>query len=309
MPGKVRLIPANTNEPMKHVVIYARVSSNTMDQLVSLKAQISGVTKFVSGHNNWKLVDIYIDIASAKKESARPAFHQMIEECKAGLTDIVVVKSISRLGRDTVEVLDAINTLRESQVRIIFKQEELDSLTAGSSLLISTIEACTQAENETRSANIKWGIKQRGKNGSLGFYRRKCYGYDKDKNGELVINEEQAEVVKLIFDLYLGGKSILGIVKELKERSIKSPTGKDNWPKRSIEEMLSNEKYIGVSVVNVGSEEGQIYKLNNFHPAIISKEMFDADQEEKHKRSNVELINDEIKRKSSKYSSKQGGNR
>lgn len=85
----------------------------------------------------------------------------MIEECKAGLTDIVVVKSISRLGRDTVEVLDAINTLRESQVRIIFKQDELDTLTVGSSLLISTVEACTQAENETRSANIKWGIKQK----------------------------------------------------------------------------------------------------------------------------------------------------
>lgn len=294
---------------MKHVVIYARVSSNTMEQLDSLKAQISGLTKFVSGHNNWKLVDIHIDIASSKKGSVRPAFHKMIEECKAGLTDIVVVKSISRLGRDTVEVLDAINTLMESQVRIIFKQEELDTLTVGSSLLISTIEACTQAENETRSANIKWGIKQRAKNGSLGFYHRKCYGYDKDKNGDLVTDEEQAEVVRLVFDLYLGGKSILGIVKELKERSIKSPTGKDSWPKRSVEEMLSNEKYIGVSVVNVGGEEGQIYKLNNSHPVIISKEMFDAVQEEKQKRSNVELINDEIKRKSSKYSSKQGGNR
>ena len=97
------------------------------------------------------------------------------------------------------------------------------------------MKACTQAENETRSDNIKWGIKQRASNGSLGFYRRKCYGYDKDENGDLVINKEQAEVVKLIFDLYLGGKSILGIVKELKDRNIKSPTGKDNWPKRSVE--------------------------------------------------------------------------
>ena len=304
MLGKVRVIPANTNEPMKHVVIYARVSSNTMDQLESLKAQISGLTKFVSGHNNWKLVDIHIDIASSKKGAVRPAFHKMIEECKAGLTDIVVVKNISRLGRDTVEVLDAINTLRESQVRIIFKQEELDTLTVGSSLLISTIEACTQAENETRSANIKWGIKQRDSNGSLGFYRRKCYGYDKDENGDLVINEEQAEVVKQIFDLYLSGKSILAIVKELKERCIKSPTGKENWPKRSIEEMLSNEKYIGVSVVNVGGEEGQIYTLNNSHPAIISKEMFDAVQEEKHKRSNVIVNENGTHRSNKKYSSK-----
>ena len=249
MPGKVRVIPANTNEPMKHVVIYARVSSNTMEQLDSLKAQISELTKFVSGHNNWKLVDIHIDIASAKKDSSRTAFHQMIEECKAGLTDIVVVKSISRLGRDTVEVLDAINTLRESQVRIIFKQEELDTLTVGSSLLILTIEARTQAENETRSDNIKWGIKQGASNGSLRFYRRKCYGYDK-------------------------------------------------------EEMLSNEKYIGVSVVNVGGEEGQIYKLNNSHQAIISKEMFDAVQKEKHKRSNVIVDENGTHRNTTKYSSK-----
>ena len=304
MLGKVRVIPSNTNEPMKHVVIYARVSSNSMEQLDSLKAQISGLTKFVSGQRNWKLVDIHIDIASSKKGSARPAFHKMIEECKAGLTDIVVVKNISRLGRDTVEVLDAINTLRESQVRIIFKQEELDTLTVGSSLLISTIEACTQAENETRSANIKWGIKQRASNGSLGFYRRKCYGYVQDKNGDLVINEEQAAIVRLIFDLYLGGKSILGIVKELKERGIKSPTGKDNWPKRSIEEMLSNEKYIGIAVVNVDGEKGQIYKLNNSHPAIISNEIFDAVQEEKLKRSNVIVDESGTHRSGKKYSSK-----
>ena len=79
----------------------------------------------------------------------------------------------------------------------------------------------------------------------------------------------------------------MGIVKELKDRNIKSPTGKDNWPKRSVEEILSNEKYIGISVVNVGGEESQIYKLNNSHPAIISKEMFNVVQEEKHKRSNV----------------------
>jgi site-specific DNA recombinase len=304
MPGKVRVIPPRISEPVKHVVIYARVSSNSMEQLESLKTQISGLVGFVSGYNNWKLVDIHIDIASSKKGSARPAFHKMIEECRAGLTDIVVVKNISRLGRDTVEVLDAINTLKEADVRIIFRQEELDTLTVGSSLLISTIEACTQAENETRSANIKWGIKQRASNGSLGFYRRKCYGYDKGENGDLVINEEQAVIVRLIFDLYLGGKSILGIVKELKERGIKSPTGKDNWPKRSIEEMLSNEKYIGIAVVNVDGEEGQVYKLNNSHPAIISKEMFDVVQEEKLKRSNVELTDDGIRRKSRKYSSK-----
>lgn len=242
MPGKVRVISPRISEPVKHVVIYARVSSNSMEQLESLKAQISGLVGFVSGHNNWKLVDIHIDIASSKKGSARPAFHKMIEECRAGLTDIVVVKNISRLGRDTVEVLDAINTLKEADVRIIFRQEELDTLTVGSSLLISTIEACTQAENETRSANIKWGIKQRASNGSLGFYRRKCYGYDKGENGDLVINEEQAVIVRLIFDLYLGGKSILGIVKELKERGIGKQLLQYGFRTYGIREVTVNEQ-------------------------------------------------------------------
>ena len=170
--------------------------------------------------------------------------------------------------------------------------------------MISTIEACIQAENETRCANIKWGIKQRVKNGSLGFYRRKCYGYDKDENGDLVINKEQAAIVQMIFDLYLEGKNILGIVKGLKERNIKSPIGKENWPKRSVEEILSNEKYIGIAVVNVDGEEGQIYKLNNSHPAIISKEIFDAVQKEKLKRSNVAVDENGTHRNSTKYSSK-----
>ena len=103
--------------------------------------------------------------------------------------------------------------------------------------------------------------------------------------------------------MYLGGKSILGIVKELKERNIKTPTGKDSWPKRSVEEMLSNEKYIGVAVVNVDGEEGQIYKLNNSHPPIISKEKFNAVQEEKLKRSNVVVDENGVHRSNKKYSS------
>ncbi len=98
--------------------------------------------------------------------------------------------------------------------------------------------------------------------------------------------------------------TILGIVKELKDRNIKSPTGKDNWPKRSVEEILSNEKYIGISVVNVGSEGGRIYKLNNSHPAIISKEMFNVVQKEKHKRSNVIVYENGTHRSNKNYRSK-----
>lgn len=104
--------------------------------------------------------------------------------------------------------------------------------------------------------------------------------------------------------MYLDGKSVLGIIKELKNRNIKSPAGKNNWPKRSVEEMLSNEKYIGIVVVNVDGEEGQIYKLNNSHPAIISRETFDTVQKEKLKRSNMVTDENGSHRSKMKYSSK-----
>ncbi|WP_301590720.1 recombinase family protein [Anaerostipes faecis] len=138
----------------------------------------------------------------------------------------------------------------------------------------------------------------------MGFYRRKCYGFDKDENGELVVNEAEAENVKLIFDLYLSGKSVLGIVKELQSRDIKSPTGKDSWAKRSIEQMLSNEKYIGTAMVNVGGEEGKIFKMNNSHPVIITKETINAVQEEKQRRSNVVTDEAGTHRSKKKYSSR-----
>jgi len=126
----------------------------------------------------------------------------------------------------------------------------------------------------------------------------------KDENGNIIINKEQAEIVRLIFDLYLSGKSILGIIKELQNRGIKSPTGKDRWAKRTIAEMLSNEKYIGVAVINSGGEGGPIYKLNNSHQAIIPKETFDAVQKGKLQRSNLVTDENGTHRSNTKYSSK-----
>jgi len=118
------------------------------------------------------------------------------------------------------------------------------------------IESIAQAENELRSDNIKWGIKQRAAQGTSRLYNRKCYGYYNDENGNLVIDEKEANNVRIIFNLYLQGKSVLGIVKELELLGIKSPTGKATWPKRSIDVMLSNEKYMGnVRVLDNGKYE------------------------------------------------------
>jgi DNA invertase Pin-like site-specific DNA recombinase len=228
----------------------------------------------------------------------------MLDDCKNKKLDIIITKSVSRFGRDTVDTLEALKVLRESNVRVVFEQENLDTKDVESLLMISIIESLAQAENESRSDNIKWGIKQKAAQGTSKLYDRKCYGYDHDENGKLIINEEQAAVVRKIFNWYLGGLSINGIIKELEKQTIKSPTGKDRWNKRSLEVMLSNEKYKGVVRLFDNKSDVQYLSSDN-HPAIITEEIFTAVQKAKADRSNVVVDeNGQQVRKSTKYSSK-----
>ena len=144
------------------------------------------------------MVDVYIDIASAKFKSPRKDFVRMIDDCKKNKIDIVITKSLSRFGRDTIDTLEALEELREANVRVIFEQENLDTAETDSTLMISIIESFAQAENESRSQNIKWGIKERAEKGTLKLHDRKCYGYDHDEKGKLVINSDESKVVERI---------------------------------------------------------------------------------------------------------------
>lgn len=197
------------------------------------------------------------------------------------------------------------NQLKALGIRVIFEQEELDTANTDSDLIISVIESVAQAENESRSENIKWGIKNRAASGKSKLYDRKCYGYKHDAAGRLVIDEETSKNVKLIFDLYLSGQSVIGIIKELERRKIISPTGKEKWCKRTIDVMLSNEKYTGdVRLLKSSNSEVQYMSTDN-NPVIISKEIFEAVQIEKARRSNVvKGDGGDVKRKSKKYSSR-----
>lgn len=170
--------------------------------------------------------------------------------------------------------------------------------------MISIIESLAQAENESRSDNIRWGIKQKAASGTSKLYDRKCYGYKHDKESHLIIDEETAKNVKLIFDLYLSGKSVIGIIRELEKKKILSPTGNEKWCKRTIDVILSNEKYTGdVRLLKSGKSEVQYLSSDN-NPAIISKEVFEAVQIEKARRSNIVKDNNGNRRKDRKYSSK-----
>lgn len=170
----------------------------------------------------------------------------MLDDCTSHKLDIIFTKSINRFGRDTVETIEVLSKLKNIGVRVIFEQEELDIANTDSDLMISIIESFAQVENESRNENIKWGIKQGIASGISKLYNRNCYGYKHNEEGKLIIDEETAENVKIIFDLYLNGQSVLGIIKELEERKISSSTGKEKWCKRTIDVMLSNEKYTGM---------------------------------------------------------------
>jgi hypothetical protein len=194
--------------------------------------------------------------------------------------------------------------LKAAGVRIIFEEENLDTDEIDSNLMISVMESFAQAENESRSENIRMGLAMRAANGTSGLYKRKLYGYSKNKDGDLVIDNEQAKVVRDIFRWYLDGASVLGIIKKLSDAGIPSPTGKETWSKRSVEKILENEKYTGTVTLLDSATQQYEFQMKECHPPIITESEFRAVQEERLKRSNVVEDGDGTHRSSKKYSSK-----
>ncbi|MGI6745452.1 MAG: recombinase family protein [Acutalibacteraceae bacterium] len=304
MEQKVWYIPARNDRLDKNVAIYCRVSTNDREQLNSLAAQISALTRAVANVDQWKLADIFIDIASAKGEKPRKEFERLLIECEKHRFSVVLTKSISRFGRDTLETLSAIRRLKSAGVQVIFDEENLDTDSVDSELLISVLEAYAQAENESRSDNIRIGLSKLAASGKSGLYQRKIYGYAKDEDGNLVIDEEQAKVVRDIFRWYLDGASVLGIIKKLSDSNIPSPTGKEKWNKRAIEKMLENEKYTGTVTLTDSVTQEYAYQMKDCIPPIITESEFRAVQEERQKRSNVVTDENGTHRSNKKYSSK-----
>lgn len=286
------------------VVIYARVSSNKNSQLRSEAAQISHFARLISAHSTWLLTDVYMDFESAKAGAKRPEYERMLSDAKAKKFDKVLVKSVSRIARDSVVFNDFINLMQQQSITVYFEESDRDTSEGTELLQLQVTAAMAQAENEMRSMNIKTGLRFRGENGTSGLYKRPCYGYAKSKKGDLVIDKEKAANVKLIFESYMKGLSLDGIVEELSFEGVKSPKGKDKWSKSMIDAMLSNDKYIGdVTIVQSGGN-GSRYRYTETHEPIISKELFQAVQMDKRRRSNLEEADGVVKRKKTKYSSK-----
>ena len=278
---KVRIIPAKEeNIRIEKVGIYARVSTAGKAQLRSLAAQISGLTRYVAKLEGWLLTDIYMDVDSAKTGSERREFTRLLDDCKNHELDYVITKSLSRFGRDNVEVLKAVRLLQESGVKIYFMEEDLDVDKNYNELELTIRTAINQSENEHRSENIRMGMKLRAEHGLSGLYKKPCFGYKKNDEGNLIPDEEQSKIVKRIYELYLSGTSIIGIINTLAEEQIPSPHGSKTWSKKAISTILTNAKYTG-NVQVLKSDPGRnSYCMWDAHEAIVSMEDFAQVQKE-----------------------------
>ncbi len=323
MEKKVTRIPPKneiSKDLYKRVGIYCRVSSASKKQLHSLAAQASGLVRRVSVQHFWKLEDIYLDVSS-DSDANREEYRRMLDDAAKRKIDLVVVKNSSRLGRDTVEVIQACRDLASYRCDVYFDNADEYYSRLGP-LVVEITAAVDQAENESRSENISWGLRRQMESGSSKIYDRVCFGYEHDADGHLVIHEEQAVIVRKIFMLYLAGNSVLKIKRALEAEGIPAPRGGMSWPKKTIEMILTNEKYSGTScarthcvadgdagrgIVMTGDkgEKYILYGSINNNPPIIPPETFEKVQQMRMDRSNMVFNEDGTKsRKSTHYSSK-----
>ena len=243
------------------------------------------MTRYVAKQEGWILTDIYMDVDSAKTGSERREFARLLTDCKNHELDYVITKSVSRFGRDNVEVLGAVRLLQESGVKIYFMEDELDVDKNYDESELTIRTAINQSENEHRSENIRMGMKFHAESGSSGLYKKPFFGYKKNDEGNLVPDDEQAAIVKRIYELYLSGASIIAIINTLAEDKIPSPKGSGTWSKKTISTILTNAKYTGNLQVLKSDPGRNSYCMWDAHEAIVSMEDFAQVQKEIERRT------------------------
>ena len=299
------------------VAAYCRVSTDDDEQLNSYEAQITYYTEAIAKNPSWIFAGIYADEGiSGTMTKKRKDFLRLMDDCEKGKIDMILTKSISRFARNTVDSLSWVRKLRAMNIGVYFEEQAIDSLKAENEMLIGLFSVIAQSESENISANVRWGVQQRMKNGT---YRSNftCFGYKKGANGIPEIVPEQAEIVKAIYDRYLDGASSGQIYEYLTKIGAPTPTNGKPWHKKTIEKMLRNEKYAGDLILQKTFTTDPIskkkrrnagelpkYLVSNNHPAIIDREKYNAVQREIARRSSKHKVSSATKTELSKYCGK-----
>jgi len=273
-------------------VAYCRVSKQDLSQEHSIQAQIDYYRNYIRKRVRWRYAGIYFDKASGLNKDKRRGFQKMLEACRNGEVDQIVAKSISRFGRNTIDVLKVLRELKSMNIGVYFEIENLDSLDSSQYLMIELIASIAQDESKNRSENIKWGMRHSMSCGNIILNDKNFLGYRKNPTGDLVIVEDEAKIVRIIFNLFLQGYGYRKIKEHLEKHNIKTVTGKDTWSTSTIDRILSNEKYVGHVLLQKTYVEDFLsrkqikndskiaqYLVENNHEPIIPKEMFLKAQE------------------------------
>lgn len=277
---------------------YCRVSTDQIEQLSSYEAQVTYYTNFIENHPDYEMAGIYADEGiSGTNTKKRDQFNKMIKDCKARKIDMIITKSISRFARNTLDCLNYVRELKELGVGVIFEKENINTLDSKGEVLITILASLAQDESRSISENCTWGIRRQFEQGKVRVNHKKFLGYDKDEEGELIVNKDEAKIIKRIYKDYLNGKGANRIAKELEEDGIANWNGKPKWYESSIRKMLQNEKYKGDALLQktytvdfltkeraVNNGEVPMYYVEKSHPAIIDKEIWEAVQLEMNRR-------------------------
>jgi len=271
----------------KRVAAYARVSSGKEAMLNSLSAQVSYYSQLIQKHRGWEYVGVYTDEAITGTKDNRAEFQRLLADCRNGKIDIIITKSISRLARNTVTMLETVRELKGLNVDVYFEKENIHSISGDGEVMLTILASFAQEESLSVSENCKWRIRNKFKEGHAHSFT--IFGYEL-KDGTLEIVPEEAEVVQKIFNEYLSGKGKNAIIKNLNTYGYKTKNGCD-WRENAVNRILRNEKYVGDMLLQkvfssnhiekqkrTNSGQLPMYYVKDSHEAIIDRDIFEQVQ-------------------------------
>lgn len=299
IPARQQAAAESGGKRQLRVAAYCRVSTDDEEQLTSYEAQKAYYTDKIMTNKEWTLAGIFADEGitgtSAKK---RPEFLKMIRQCEQGKIDVVLVKSISRFARNTVDSLNYIRKLKELGIAVIFEKEGINTLEASSEVFLALHSAFAQGESESMSGNIVWGKRQAMREGKTTFQYKWLYGYRRGADGEPEIIPEEAEIVRRIYDDFISGLSLRMIADKLNQQGVQPRGEQTEWKITAIRSILTNEKYCGDALLQktfsvdciskkVVKNTGQLpmYLVQNHHDGIVTRQIFDMAKAEMARRN------------------------
>ena len=286
------------NSKLRRVAGYARVSTDSDEQFTSFEAQVEYYTRKIQENPEWTFVKVFTDEGiTATNMKKRDGFNTMIADALAGEIDLIVTKSVSRFARNTVDTLTTVRKLKDRGIEVFFEKENIYTLDAKGELLITIMSSLAQEESRSISENVAWGKRAKAASGRVYLPYKQFLGYEKGPDGLPQIVESEAETIRLIYKLFLEGKTPSGIARHLESLRILSPGGKEKWQHGTIVSILTNEKYKGDAILQktfcadfltkkMKRNEGELpqYYVSGSHPAIIPSEVFDEVQLEMKRR-------------------------